>query len=483
MSHSKQSPVFDQASGLLLSESGIDTQQLTSVLSSAMTRQVDAADLYLQHFVEEAWSMEDGIVQEGDFSIERGFGLRVISGERIGFAYADDISLPALRSAVTSAKHIVQVGQSGELALSQHATPQALYPACNPLQSLADSDKVAMLNQLNTQLRQKDPRVCDVILRLSGSYDVVLVMQSTGEWAADVRPLVQLTMRVIVEQGGKRESAMAGGGARDSYAYFTDARLESYTDKVVAQALLNLEARPAPAGSMPVVLGPGWPAVLLHEAVGHGLEGDFNRKGSSAFSGRLGDRVATPLCTVVDDGTIAGRRGSLSIDDEGTTTQCTTLIDQGVLAGYMQDRLNAKLMNATPTGNGRRESYACQPIPRMTNTYMLPGESDPQEIIGSVKRGLYAVDFSGGQVDITSGKFVFTTSEAYLIEDGKLSYPVKAATLIGDGPAVLTKVSMVGNDLELDGGIGVCGKDGQTVPVGVGQPTIKVDDITVGGVA
>ncbi|NNC97601.1 MAG: metalloprotease TldD, partial [Gammaproteobacteria bacterium] len=353
-----------------------------------------------------------------------------------------------------------------------------------PLDSLSDDDKVALLQKIDQLARAKDSRVQQVNATLAGSYEVVMVNNAAGEWVVDVRPLIRCNVSVIVEQNGRRESGYAGGGGRYSYTDLIDQNLpQEFVDKAVHQALVNLESIPAPAGSMTVVLGNGWPGVLLHEAIGHGLEGDFNRKGSSAFSGRVGEQVASSLCTIVDDGTIQGRRGSLSMDDEGQQTQCTTLIENGILKGYMQDRMNARLMDVAPTGNGRRESYAHLPMPRMTNTYMLAGESDPQEIIESVKDGIYAVNFGGGQVDITSGKFVFSANEAYLIENGKVTAPVKGATLIGNGPDALTRVSMVGNDLELDTGVGVCGKEGQSVPVGVGQPTLKIDGLTVGGTA
>lgn len=473
--------ILQQATEILLSPADLNAQQLESVLSKAVSKGVDLSEIYLQRSEEESWMLEDGVVRDADFSIDQGFGLRVTSDEKIGFAYADAISLPELTQAAESARSIVHAGQSGVVALpTPHKSP-ILYPGINPLVSLADTDKVALLTRLDKEIRARDPRISNVILRLSSSYDVVLVLQGDGSFSADVRPLVSFNMSIIVEDNGRRESASAGGGARAGYEFFTEERLQGYIDKALHQVQVNLDAKPAPAGEMPVVLGSGWAAVILHEAIGHGLEGDFNRKGSSAFSGRIGERVASEQCTIVDDGTLEGRRGSLSVDDEGTQSQCTTLIENGILKGYMQDKHNARLMGVASTGNGRRESYAHQTIPRMTNTYMLAGKYDPQEIIGSVEKGIYAVDFSGGQVDITSGKFVFTTSEAYMIENGKIAYPVKNATLIGDGPSALTEISMVGNDLELDKGIGVCGKDGQSVPVGVGQPTMKVDKLIVGG--
>ncbi len=457
--------IFEEAAEILLTPAALSENQLGSVLSKSLGKQIDAADIFLQRTEEESWMLENGIVRDADYSIERGFGLRVQSGERIGFAYADEIALAELTTAAKSARSIVHTGQEGIVAVPQHTHVAALYPDLNPLRSLGDSDKINLLNRLDKLARDKEPRVTNVVLSLSSSHEVVMVLQHDGHMAADVRPLVSFNVSIMIEDNGKREQASSGGGAREGYAFFTKERLENYVDEAIRKAILNLDTQPAPAGSMPVVLGPGWPAVILHEAVGHGLEGDFNRRGSSAFSGRIGERVATDQCTIVDDGTIVGRRGSLTIDDEGVPTQCTTLIENGILKGYMQDQRNARLMGEKSTGNGRRESYACAPIPRMTNTYMLPGKYDPDEIIQSVDRGIYAVDFSGGQVDITSGKFVFTTSEAYLIEGGKISYPLKPVTLIGNGPDVLTKVSMVGNNLELDRGIGVCGKDGQSVPV------------------
>lgn len=473
---------IDFAEQLLLSPVDLHTQQLEQVVGRAMSTTVDRADVYLQSTQSEDWFLEDGIVKEGGFNIDRGFGLRVISGEKTGFAYADNISLLELEKAASSARGIAQAGQSGEMRVSKKTQAPSLYPDINPLQSIDDTQKVTLLREMDAQARALDARVKQVMIRLSASHDVMMVMDSDGTMAADVRPLVSVSIRVIVQENGRTESGSAGGGAREGYAFFlTDNRAKSFVEKAVKQAVTNLSAVPAPAGLMPVVLGPGWPAVLLHEAVGHGLEGDFNRKGSSAFSGRLGETVASSLCTIVDDGTIAGRRGSLTVDDEGTPSQNTVLIEKGVLKNYLQDKHNAALMNMTPTGNGRRESYATLPIPRMTNTYMLPGEHDPDAIIASVEQGIYAADFSGGQVDITSGKFVFTASEAYRIENGKITQPIKGASLVGNGPDILTKVSMVGHDLALDQGLGTCGKAGQTVPVGVGQPTLKIDEMTVGG--
>jgi len=422
-------------------------------------------------------------VRDGHHSIEQGVGVRAMSGEKTGFAYADDIVMPQLLEAAGAARAIAASGNGAGRPLALRGA-RALYPALDPVDSLPNEDKIRVLREVDAHARGLDPRVTQVVVSLAGTIDTVLVAAADGTLAADVRPLVRLNVQVIVEQGGRRESGFAGGGGRYDYRTLLDnGNAQRWAAEAVRQALVNLEAVDAPAGSMPVVLGPGWPGVLLHEAVGHGLEGDFNRKGSSAFCGRIGERVAAPGVTVVDDGTLAGRRGSLSVDDEGTPTHCTTLIEDGVLVGYMQDKLNARLMGVEPTGNGRRESFAHLPMPRMTNTYMRAGQHDPAEILRSVKRGLYAVNFGGGQVDITSGKFVFSASEAYLIEDGKVTRPVKGATLIGSGPEVLTRVSMIGNDLALDEGVGVCGKEGQSVPVGVGQPTLRVDAMTVGGTA
>jgi TldD protein len=468
----------------LLAPTGLTQNDLQRVLDNVMSgHAVDAADLYLQNSIYESWVLEDSIVKTGTFSVERGVGIRAISGEKTGFAYSDDLLLPALTEAANAARSIAHKGQSAHIQGWHGVGTQRLYPSINPIHSLKEQQKIEILKIVDALARQRDARVKQVIASLAGSYEVVLIVGSDGTYAADVRPLIRLNLQVIAEQNGKREVGSAGGGGRTDYHYFTPEIIQEYVNQAVDQALLNLHAIPAPAGAMPVVLGAGWPGVLLHEAVGHGLEGDFNRKGSSAFAGRLGERVASPLCTIVDDGTLPGRRGSLNIDDEGTQSQMTVLIDRGILTGYMQDKLNAKLMGMEPTGNGRRESYSHLPMPRMTNTYMLAGEHDPHDIIASVEKGIYAVNFAGGQVDITSGKFVFSASEAYLIENGKVTAPIKGATLIGNGPDVLTRVSMVGNDLALDSGIGVCGKEGQSVPVGVGQPTLKIDLLTVGGTA
>ncbi|MFM8454612.1 MAG: metalloprotease TldD [Gammaproteobacteria bacterium] len=449
---------------------------------------IDAADLYFQSMQSEAWVMEDGIIKEGNFNVDKGVGLRAISGEKTGFAYSDDLILPALEEAAMAARSIARAGTGGAMQVWQKQGAEKLpklYQSITPLDSISTADKLDLLKLLDARARAMDPRIKQVIVGLSGSFEEILILASDGTLMADKRPLVRLNITVIAEDtAGRREQGFAGGGGRHGYQDFLLNNLSlafGFVEEAVRQALVNLEAIPAPAGTMPVVLGSGWPGVLLHEAVGHGLEGDFNRKGTSAYAGRMGQVVASTLCTVVDDGTLPNRRGSLNVDDEGVPTQCTTLIKDGVLVNYLQDKLNAKLMNTKPTGNGRRESYAHQPMPRMTNTYMLPGKHDPEEIIASVEKGLYAVNFAGGQVDITSGKFVFSASEAYLIENGKITQPVKGATLVGNGPDVLTRVSMVGHDLKLDTGVGVCGKNGQSVPVGVGQPTLKVDAMTVGG--
>lgn len=475
--------IIDEAKHLLLEPSGLSESSLDKVLNILHSSQIDQADLYFQSHQAESWSLEDGIVKDVVYTLDRGVGIRAIAGDKTGFAYSDEIVLPALEQAAQAARSISRAGQNKSQALQHKITlPKALYPAVNPLDSLSKQDKISLLQGVNTLARALDPRITEVVASLAGSYEVILVVNDDGSYAADIRPLVHLNIRVIAQHQNRREQAHAGGGGRYDYAQILNPEVwQGYTKEAVRLALLNLEAIDTPAGTMPVVLGPGWPGVLLHEAVGHGLEADFNRRGSSAFSNRLGEQVASPLVTIVDDGTLVERRGSLTIDDEGIPTQCTTLIENGILKTYMQDKLNARLMGMQPTGNGRRESYAHLPMPRMTNTYMLPGESDPNEIIASVKHGLYAVNFGGGQVDITSGKFVFSTSEAYLIENGKITHPVKGATLIGSGPEAMGKVSMVGNDLALDRGVGVCGKDGQSVPVGVGQPTLKVDELIVGG--
>lgn len=476
------SSILDVVRHDLLDPAGLSDDHLERVLFQLAGNQVDYADLYFQSTISESWVLEDGIIKGGSFDIDRGLGVRATSGEKTGFAYADDILIPALDQATKAARSIVKSGGENHISAWKKSQGHELYAPINPLKSLSDQDKVAFLQRAYAYITTKDPRIIQVNLSLSAEHDMVLVMSTDGHMAADVRPLVRMNVSLVIEHQGRRESGYAGGGGRYDYQYFLNQDLAfRYADEALRQALINLEALDAPAGPMVVVLGPGWPGVLLHEAVGHGLEGDFNRKGISAFSGRLGERVASDLCTVVDDGSIPNRRGSLNVDDEGTKTQHTVLIENGVLKNYLFDKRNAQLMNTQSTGNGRRESYASLPIPRMTNTFLKPGHSTPDEIIRSVKKGLYAVNFGGGQVDITSGKFVFSTSEAYLIENGKIGAPVKGATLIGDGPSILHKVSMVGNDLELDWGVGTCGKEGQSVPVGVGQPTVKVDELTVGG--
>ncbi|MDX1444079.1 MAG: metalloprotease TldD [Gammaproteobacteria bacterium] len=466
----------------ILDPASLDESAIERTLGKLMTANVDAADLYFQVSRHEGWALDDGIVRDASHSIEQGVGVRAISGEKTGFAYSDDVNVTALEEAAGAARAIAGSGGEKSVQAFKATEGRSLYVPDNPMEAMESADKVALLQRLDREARALDSRIRQVQVSLSGNHDVVMVAASDGTWASDVRPLVRLNVSVIAEQNGRREQGYAGCGGRYSYRELLEGtRASELVKKAVDSALLNLEAEDAPAGNMTVVLGPGWPGVLLHEAIGHGLEGDFNRKGTSAFSGKVGQKVANELCTIVDDGTLEKRRGSLNIDDEGTPTNCTTLIENGILKGYMQDKLNAQLMGVAPTGNGRRESFAHLPMPRMTNTYMLPGPHDPQEIIGSVKKGLYAVNFGGGQVDITSGKFVFSASEAWLIEDGKLTRPVKGATLIGNGPDVLTRVSMVGNDLELDEGVGTCGKDGQAVPVGVGQPTLRVDGLTVGG--
>lgn len=469
----------------LLQPGDITLAHMETILGSLLNRGADYADLYFQLGRSEYWFLEDGMVKDGSYNIEQGVGVRAVAGEKTGFAYADDLTLAALNQASSVAGAITSAGQQRKVSAWQASSPLALYPAIDPLGSLSREDKVSLLEQVEKIARDQDPRISQVMCSLSASQDTILVAASDGDYAADVRPLVRLNVSVIAEQGDRREQGSSGGGGRHGYELFWHGSAtplaEEYAKEAVRQALVNLEADDAPAGSMPVVVGAGWPGVLLHEAIGHGLEGDFNRKGTSAFSDRIGEQVASPLCTVVDDGTLQGRRGSLSVDDEGSQTNCTTLIENGILSGYIHDKLNARLMGHKPTGNGRRESFSHLPMPRMTNTYMQAGDADPADIIASVDKGLYAVNFGGGQVDITSGKFVFGATEAYLIENGKITRPVRGATLIGDGPSVLTQVSMVGNDLALDSGVGVCGKDGQSVPVGVGQPTLKIDAMTVGG--
>ncbi|MDZ7857853.1 metalloprotease TldD [Sphaerotilus sp.] len=471
---------------LLLDPFGLTEASLTRALNTISAHRVDDADLYFQYTRSEGWSLEEGIVKSGSFSIDQGVGVRAVAGEKTAFAYSDDISEAALLDAARTVRTIAAAGQSRRVKVDtpqQVAASRSLYAGMDPIASLDSAQKVALLERVEKMARAKDPRVVQVMAGMAGEYDVVMVARADGTLAADVRPLVRVSITVIAEQNGRREVGSAGGGGRFGFGYFTDALLQQYVDQAVHAALTNLDSRPAPAGEMTVVLGSGWPGILLHEAVGHGLEGDFNRKGSSTFSGRIGERVAAKGVTVLDDGTIADRRGSLNIDDEGHASQRNVLIEDGILKGYIQDAMNARLMKTAPTGNGRRESYAHLPMPRMTNTYMLAGDRTPEEIIASIDRGLYASNFGGGQVDITSGKFVFSASEAYWVEKGKILYPVKGATLIGNGPDAMTRVSMIGNDLALDSGVGTCGKDGQSVPVGVGQPTLRIDGLTVGGTA
>ena len=466
----------------LLTPAGLDPARLGQALDLVLGAKIDAADLYFQVSRQESWTLEDGIVKEGSSSIEQGVGVRAMAGERTGFAYSDEIQPQALEEAARAARAIAGRGGSGSIQAWHRVEGRQLYQPGDPIGTLPDESKVEWLERVDREARRLDPRIVHVMASVHAVHETVLIATSDGALAADVRPLVRMNVSVILEQDGRREQGYCGAGGRYTLAELVaqDRPLE-LAREAVRQAQVNLAAVNAPAGTMTVVLGPGWPGILLHEAIGHGLEGDFNRKGTSAFSGRIGERVASPGCTVVDDGTLSGRRGSLNIDDEGTPTQCTTLIEDGILRGYLQDRLNARLMGVKPTGNGRRESFAHLTMPRMTNTYMLAGPYAPEEIIRSVDRGIYAVNFGGGQVDITSGKFVFTVSEAYLIENGKVGAPIKGATLIGNGPDVLTRVAMVGNDLKLDAGVGTCGKEGQSVPVGVGQPTLRVDALTVGG--
>ena len=481
-------PPFERlaiARGVLLEPYGLDESHLGGALAEIFRHRVDYADLYFQFTRSEGWSLEEGIVKSGSFSIDQGVGVRAVSGDKTAFAYSDVIGADALMSAARAARTIASRG-AGRVKVAAALTPadgRALYATDDPIPRLDAAAKVALLERLERMARARDPRVRQVMAGLAAEYDVVLVARSDGLIAADVRPLVRVSLTVIAEQGDRREQGHSGGGGRFDFAHFDEERLARYVDEAVHGALMNLESRPAPAGTMTVVLGPGWPGVLLHEAVGHGLEGDFNRKGSSVFAGRVGQRVASKGVTVVDDGTLPDRRGSLNVDDEGNPSQRNVLIEDGILVGYLQDTLNARLMKVAVTGNGRRESFAHLPMPRMTNTCMLNGDRDPAEIIASVDRGLYAVNFGGGQVDITNGKFVFSASEAWWVENGKLQYPVKGATIIGNGPDALTRVTMIGNDMRLDPGIGVCGKDGQSVPVGVGQPTLRIEALTVGGTA
>jgi len=473
------------AQKLLLAPFGLDEAALRRALGEITSHGVDDADLYFQYTRSEGWSLEEGIVKTGSFSIGQGVGVRAVSGEKTAFAYSDDLSEASLLDAARTVRSISAAAQSARVkAPARKVAPsRSLYRDLDPIATLDSTAKVALLGKVEKLAKARDPRIVQVMAGLASEYDVVMVARADGTLAADVRPLVRLSVTVIAEQKGRREVGSGGGGGRFGLAYFDDTQIAEYVDAAVAAALTNLDARPAPAGQMTVVLGAGWPGILLHEAIGHGLEGDFNRKGSSAFSGRIGERVAAKGVTVLDDGTIADRRGSLNIDDEGNVSQRNVLIEDGILKGYIQDSMNARLMGVAPTGNGRRESYAHVPMPRMTNTYMLGGDKAPEEIIASIKKGLYASNFAGGQVDITSGKFVFSASEAYWVENGKIVYPVKGATIVGNGPDALTRVSMIGNDMRLDSGVGTCGKEGQSVPVGVGQPTLRIDGMTVGGTA
>lgn len=468
----------------LLQAKGMSLSDIERSIGVLLGRKIDYGEVFIQSTRGESFGLEDGIVKDGSFGVEAGIGVRALAGEKTGFAYSEDIRLDGLQEAAKAAQSIAGAGAPRNLPSFRVGGYPSLYAAIDPISSLSDEEKVSLLQRVDQVARAQDPRVQEVNVRISGNHETMLVMASDGTLAADIRPLVRFDVSVIVEHNGRRERGNAGGGGRRSLDSLAEGEwTDNLAKEAVRMALVNLEAVDAPAGPMPVVLGPGWPGVLLHEAVGHGLEGDFNRKGSSAFSNRVGEQVASPLCTVVDDGTLEARRGSLSVDDEGTQTQMTTLIENGVLKGYMQDKLNARLMNVAATGNGRRQSYAHVPMPRMTNTYMLPGQDMPEDIIRSVKNGIYAVNFGGGSVDITSGRFVFSATEAYRIEDGQVTAPIRGATLVGSGPEVMNRISMVGNDLDLDGGVGVCGKDGQSVPVGVGQPTLKVDEIVVGGTA
>ena len=473
------------AQASLLDPFGLTPTHLQKALAEIMSHGVDDADLYFQTTRSEGWSLEEGIVKTGSFSIDQGVGVRAVSGEKTAFAYSDDLSWDSLLDAARTVRTISGAGQSRKVRTpaSKVAKSRSLYDGIDPIATLDSTAKVALLEKVERLAKARDPRVVQVMAGLAAEHDVVLVARADGTLAADVRPLIRLSVTVIAEQNGRREMGSSGGGGRFGLAYFDDAMAAAYVEEAVSQALTNLESRPAPAGEMVVVLGSGWPGILLHEAVGHGLEGDFNRKGSSAFAGRIGQRVAAKGVTVLDDGTIADRRGSLNIDDEGHVSQRNVLIEDGILRGYIQDSMNARLMGVKPTGNGRRESYAHVPMPRMTNTYMLGGDKSPEEIVASIKKGLYATNFGGGQVDITSGKYVFSASQAYWVENGRIQYPVKGATLVGNGPESLTRVTMIGNDMKLDSGVGTCGKEGQSVPVGVGQPTLRIDGLTVGGTA
>jgi len=485
--HNTHETNFILAQQRLLEPGSVSIADLESALAHALSTGGDFADLYFQQSRLEAWTLEDQKVKSGSHSIDQGVGVRVNSGEKTGFAYAENITAEGIREAATHARSIAKSaqGESSPPAVrveTRQAPP--MYGSADVLSGMENQQIIDTLRGMDARARASDPRVRKVICSLVTAQETVLIAASDGTLAADVRPMVKISIQVMASDNqGRTEAGFAGGGGRRALKEILESPglVDSFVDQAVKTALINLKAKPAPAGTMPVVVGSGWPGVLLHEAIGHGLEGDFNRKGSSAFSGRIGQRVASDACTVVDSGILPGRRGSLTVDDEGTPAAENILIEKGILRGYMQDKLNARLMGMQPTGNGRRESFAHLPMPRMTNTYMLAGEHDPEEIIASVDKGLYAVNFAGGQVDITNGKFVFSANEAYLIENGKITTPVKGATLIGDGPTVLTRVSMVGSDLAFDQGLGVCGKDGQSVPVGIGQPTLRVDELTVGG--
>lgn len=472
--------VLDLAQQRLWQPAGLELPALVAELEHMLARGADFADFYFQHAVAESWSLEESVVKDASFSLGRGVGVRALCGEKTGFSPSDQIDLPALARAAGAAAFVAQ-GGGGRVQTPRALIPPQRYVTTNPLDTLSRDRKVQLLRDVDRLARQADPCVVDVQASLAGAWKILLVLASDGTLAADVRPLVRLNVSVILQHNGRRERGSCGGGGRCGYDFFDPACVQFYAREAVRMARVNLEAEAAPAGRMPVVVGAGWPGVLLHEAVGHGLEGDFNRKGTSNYAGRIGQPVASPLCTIVDDATLPGLRGSLAIDDEGTPGQCTVLVENGILRGYLHDKLSARLMGHPLTGNGRRESYACLPLPRMTNTVLLPGQDDPADIIRSVKKGLYAVNFGGGQVDITSGNFTFAASEAYLIEDGRITRPVKGATLIGNGPEVLSKVSRLGHDLQRDRGVGTCGKHGQSVPVGVGQPTLKIDEIAVGG--
>ncbi|PMH39876.1 metalloprotease TldD [Vibrio sp. 10N.286.49.B3] len=477
---------IDRIEAALLAPTGLTEQDIADTLASIATRQIDYADIYFQSSWHESLVLEDSIIKDGSFNIDCGVGVRAVTGEKTGFAYSDQIQLAGLKQSAIAARGIAQQGQNGQIQAFKRHSNQNYYAGVNPLESWEKQQKTELLMALDAYIRTKEPLIQEVSVSISGVHEQMLVAATDGTYAGDIRPLVRLSISVLAQRGDRRERGSSGGGGRFTYDYFLNDEngmqiAYYYADEAIRQALVNLEAEAAPAGAMPVVLGAGWPGVLLHEAVGHGLEGDFNRKGSSVFSGKIGEQVTSDLCTIVDDGTLKDLRGSLNVDDEGVSGQYNTLIENGVLKGYMQDKLNARLMGVAPTGNGRRESYAHLPMPRMTNTYMLPGQHSPEEIISTVKKGLYAPNFGGGQVDITSGKFVFSASEAYLIEDGKITRPVKGATLIGSGIEAMQQISMVGNDLSLDRGVGVCGKAGQSVPVGVGQPSLKLDSLTVGG--